>query len=438
MKSVKILPLEHPIDREITLHGCLSYTIRAMALGAMTDGKVKIANALKSDDTYVMFNALKKLGILCEEGHDFFVIEGNLQNVKEANYEINVGLSGRSGRMLIAMLCIVPGTKILTCEEGFKKRPVGDLVDGLLQMGARIEYLEKEGYLPVKIISSKLHGGKIKLRGEISSQFVSAILMIAPLVGEIEIEVVGSQVSKPFIDMTIEAMKSFGVRVINNNYREYFVAVGQSYVGKIYYVEPDAISASYFWGIAALTQSRIKILHLSPKSVQGDVKFADILGQMGCVVRKNAEEQWIEVEGTDILRGISVDMRDMPDTVQTLAVTAAFAQGRTEIAGLGNLKVKETDRIEAPKKELEKMGVRVESGDDSLIINGCRPHGAVIDTYWDHRMAMAFAIAGARIPGVVINDPGVVSKSFPGFWKKMEEIGVVIARSEERTTRQSG
>ncbi len=422
MKSIKILPLEYSITGEITLSGCLSYTVRAMALAALTAGKVKIVNALKSDDTYAIFNAFKTLGIRVEEGSDYFVIEGDLRDVKEANYEININISGRSARTLLAILCLVPGTKILTCEEGFKNRPVGDLVDGLSQLGAKIEYLEKQGFLPVKIISSKLRPGKVKINGAVSSQFVSAILMIAPLVGEIEIEVVGEQSSKPFIDMTIEAMDSFGVHVKNNNYREYFVAGGQSYTKDIYFVEPDAISASYFWSIAALTKSKIKVLNLSPDSKQGDVKFADILGKMGCVVRKDAEG--IEVEGTDTMRGVSVDMRDMPDTAATLAVTAAFAKRKTVISGLSNLKFKETDRIEAPRRELEKMGVRAESSDNSLTIFGGNAHGAVIDTYGDHRMAMAFAVAGTRIPGVVINDPEVVSKSFPDFWKKLEEIGV--------------
>lgn len=405
-----------------------------MALAVLTRGRVKIVNVLKSDDTYAMFNAFKILGIRCEEGPDFFVIEGDLGDVKEATYEINIGISGRAARTLLAMLCLVPGTKTLTCAEGFKKRPVGDLVDGLLQLGAGIEYLERQGFLPVKITSSKLHGGKIKLRGEISSQFVSAILMIAPMVGEVEIEIVGEQASKPFIDMTIEAMRSFGVRVTNNNYREYYIVGGQSYAKDEYFIEPDAISAGYFWGVAALTQSRIKILNLSPKSMQGDVRFADILGKMGCVVRKNAEEQWIEVEGTDQLAGLNIDMNDMPDSVLTLAVVAAFAQGKIVITRIGNLKVKETDRIEAPRRELEKMGVQVESSDDSLTImggnlstsSGQAVHGAEIDTYGDHRMAMAFAIAGTRIPGVVINDPNVVNKSFPEFWEKLEEIGIKL------------
>lgn len=432
MDKIEIIPLDKPLEDSIVLPGCLSYTIRAMALAAMTEGKVKIANALKSDDTYVMLSALKTLGILCEEGLDFFVIEGNLRDVKEAKYEIDINISGRSARTLLAMLCLVQGEKILTCGEGFKKRPVGDLVDGLRQMGAEIEYLGEEGFLPVKIISSKLNSGKIKVRGVVSSQFVSAILIIAPLVGGIEIEVAGEQVSKPFIDMTIEVMGAFGVDVKNNNYQDYFVSSGQSYTMNIYDVEPDAIAASYYWGIAALTKSKIKVLGLSSESLQGDAGFADILGEMGCIVRK--DEKGIEVEGTDLLRGINVDMRDMPDTVQTLAVAAAFAKGRTEITGIGNLKIKETDRIESTRKELEKMGVNVESGSDFLKIigedfstsSGQTIHGADIDTYGDHRMAMAFAVAGTRIPGVVIKNPDVVSKSYPDFWKTLEKIGVKL------------
>lgn len=434
MDRIEIIPLKKPLDASINLPGCLSYTIRAMALAAMTPSSngaslrgVKIVNPSKSDDTYAMFNAFKTLGIRLEEGVDFFVIEGNLQDVKEADYEVNSGISGRSARTLLAMLCLVPGTKILTCAEGFKKRPVGDLVDGLSQLGARIEYLENEGYLPVKIISSKLNSGKIKLKGEISSQFVSAILMIAPLVGDIEIEAEGKQASKPFVDMTIESMGSFGVRVRNDSYQKYYVGGGQAYSKDIYIVEPDAISASYFWSIAALTQSRIKILNLSSKSRQGDVRYADILGKMGCIVREDSEG--IEVGGTGVLRGVNVDMSNMPDTVQTLAVTAGFAEGKTVIEGIRNLKFKETDRIEAPRRELEKMEVKAESTTDSLTIIGGNAHGAVIDTYGDHRMAMAFAVAGTRIPGVIINDPDVVSKSFPGFWKKLEEIGVGIERS---------
>lgn len=424
MKSLKILPLKKPIVREITLPGCLSYTIRALALAAMTEGSVKILNALKSDDTAAMFNSLKTLGLDCKEGKDHFLIKGSLKDVLPANYTININISGRSARTLLALLCLVPGEKILTCKESFKNRPVGDLVSALRQLGAEIEYLEKTGSLPVKITSSNLKPGKLKIKGNISSQFISALLMIAPAVGEIIIQVEGQQASIPFIDMTTEIMKSFGVKVHNQNYKEYLVPAGQFYSQKNYYVEPDAISAGYFWAIAALTKSKIKILHLSPASAQGDVRFADILQKMGCLIRKNKEEKWIEVEGTGVLNGIKIDMNSNPDTVQTLAVVSAFAAGETFITGVSHLKVKETDRIAATKTELEKMGVKVKADTDSLVITGDNPHGAAIDTYGDHRMAMAFAVAGTKIPGIIINNPDVVSKSFPGFWEKLEEIGI--------------
>lgn len=430
MKKVYLSPLSRASHYEISLPGCLSYTIRGMALAAMTEDRVKIENALKSDDTAAMYKALKTLGIECSEGKDYFLIDGNLQDVKNGNYEIDINISGRSARTLLALLCITPGTKILTCKESFKKRPVGDMVEGLGQLGARIEYLEKAGFLPVKITSSTLNPGTLKINGSLSSQFISGILMIAPLVGEIKIQVLGEQSSRPFIDMTIEAMKSFGVNVKNDNYKNYVITSGQFYSIKNYYVEPDAISASYFWGIAAVTKSKIKISGLGPNSRQGDVRFVDILKDMGCSVTKNEKENWISVEGTDNLHGITVDMNSAPDSVQTLDVVAAFAKGSTQVTGVAHLKIKETDRIEAPKKELLKMGVKVSSTSDSITINGGEAHGAEIDTYGDHRMAMAFAVAGTRIPGIVINDPDVVSKSFPGFWEKIKELGIGV-RFEE-------
>ena len=426
MKKIELIPLNKPINLDITLPGCLSYTIRGLACAAMTQGSVKIQNALKSDDTAAMVNALKTLGIDCAQGEDYFLINGSLKDVLEDDYNIDIDISGRSARTLLAMLCIVPGIKTLTCKESFKKRPVGDMVDGLRQLGAEIEYLENEGFLPVKITSSNLTPGNLKIKGTLSSQFVSGILMIAPLIGEITIDVEGDQASKPFIDMTIDAMRAFGVNVTNKNYQEYIVPSGQVYSNKNYFVEPDAISASYFWGIAAVTKSKIKVLGLGPASKQGDIRFADILEDMGCRVTKNEKENWIMVEGTEDLHGINIDMNATPDSTQTLAVVAAFADGQTNITGIGHLKIKETDRIEAPKNELTKMGVNVASTNESLTITGGGAHGAEIETYGDHRMAMAFAVAGAAIPGMVINNPYVVSKSFPGFWEKLKELGIGV------------
>lgn len=430
MNHILLHPLQTKVNKSITIPGCIGYTIRALNIAAMTKGSVKILNPLKSDDTYSMVNALKTLGISVDEGEDYFLVHGGVNQIKNAEYNINIGLSGRAARTLLALLCVVPGNKILTCNEEFKKRPVGDLVDGLRQIGAKIDYLEKKNHLPVKISQSIIRPGEISMNGSLSSQYFSAMMMIAPLIGNMTINVEGHQSSKPYIDMTINIMKNFGVNVTNNNYAQYIIGSNQKYTNiKTYSVEPEATSSSYFFAIAAITQSRIRTPGLSPNSLQGDLQFIDILKKMGCSMVKNIDENWIEVSGSKKLTGITVDMNNTPDLVPTLAVIAAFADGTTTITNIAHARIKESDRIESPKIELEKMGVKVESTINSLTIHGGNAHGTTIDTYGDHRMAMAFAVAGARIPGIVINNPNVVSKSFPDFWNKLEEIGVKTERN---------
>lgn len=428
MNKLHIVPLEEPVIADVVLPGSLSYTIRAMALAALTKGTVRVENPLKSDDTYAMLAALQTLGIKNEEEEDAFVIYGDISDVKDNDYTINIRLSGRTARMLLGILCIVPGTKTVTCEEGFKKRPMKDLVDGLRQLGAKIDYLEKEGHLPLKITSSELKPGTVTMNGKVSSQYFSAIMLIAPLIGEITLNVEGEQASKPFIDITIEAIEKFGVVVINHHYKSYVIPAGQKYVCKEYFVEADATAASYFWGIAAITESTITVKNLSTESKQGDVQFIKVLEKMGSSI--TSENDGITVKGNQILNGITVDMNSLPDVVPTLAVIAAFAKGTTHITGLSHLKGKESDRIEAPKYELHKMGVHVKTTDDSMTIEGTTPEAAAIDTYGDHRIAMAFAIAGAKIPNMIINNPDVVSKSFPNFWGTIEELGIKIMNQE--------
>lgn len=424
MNKLQIIPLQEPVTADVTLPGSLSYTIRAMAIAALTKGTVKIVNPLKSDDTYAMLAALQTLGIRNEEEENAFVIYGDVSEVKDNDYTINIRLSGRTARMLLGILCIVPGTKTVICEEGFKKRPMKDLVDGLRQLGAEIEYLESEGHLPVKITSNKLNAGNVEMSGKMSSQYFSAIMLIAPLIGEITIKVIGEQASKPFIDITIEAIEKFGVVVINHHYKSYVIPGNQTYKCKEYFVEADATAASYFWGIAAITQSTITVKNLSTESKQGDVQFIKVLEKMGCTI--TSEERGISVQGNKLLKNISVDMNSLPDVVPTLAVVAAFATGTAQITGLSHLKGKESDRIEAPKNELLKMGVHVETTDNAMTIAGTKPEAADIETYGDHRIAMAFAVAGAKIPHMVIKNPAVVSKSFPNFWSTIDELGVKV------------
>jgi 3-phosphoshikimate 1-carboxyvinyltransferase len=280
--------------------------------------------------------------------------------------------------------------------------------------------------LPITISSHHLNEGNVMMRGELSSQYFSSLMMIAPLVGNMTITVSGEQSSKPFIDMTCAIMQAFGVTVQNDHYQRYTID-NQQYVNpQTYTVEPEATTASYFFAIAAITKSTIRIRNLDPQSTQGDIQFADMLAHMGCIVKKNNEEKWIEVTGTETLQGITVDLNGTPDLVPTMAVVAAFAKGTTTITNIAHARLKETDRILSPSNELTKMGITTKTTNDSLIIEGGNPKPATIDTYHDHRMAMAFAVAGAKINGMTINNPEVVNKSFPTFWETLKEIGVEI------------
>lgn len=382
MKTIEIIPITKPLEGEINLPGSLSYTTRALALAFLTSANVEIINASECDDTSAMINCLKqlKLGLDCE---------------------LNVGLSGRTARTILALACISPGKKIITCDKAFKKRPMGDLVTALRNLGAEIEYLGEEGFLPVRVLSSTLNPGKVNISGKISSQFLSALLMIAPKVG-CEIEVIGELSSKPFVDMTIEIMKDFGVEVQNENYKNFIVK--GDYVCEKYTVEGDATAASYFIALNGLTGSNVKINGLNKNSKQGDIFFEKIM---------NSNDD-------------SFDMKNCLDIVPTVAVMAAFSKKETHLFGLENLEFKESNRIESTASELRKIGVRVESGKDFMRIQGGNPHGALINPHGDHRIAMAFAIAGLKIPGILIQNPEVVNKSFPNFFEILKSLKVKI------------
>src|SRR6266480_4206811 len=264
---MKILPLQKPATADVEIPGSLSYTIRSLAIAAVINDSTTIKNPAECDDTDTMITILQTLGIRIEKEENNIIVYGNTKDIKNKEYNLNVHLSGRTARIILAFLCLVPGIKIITCDAGFKKRPVKDLIDALRELGAEINYLENDGYLPVKISSSKLTKNIVSIKGNMSSQYISALLLIAPLTGGLQINVTSEQASKPFIDMTIATMKSFGVIVENNNYKSYVVKKNQTYK-KIdnYILEADAIAASYFFAIAAITQSTIKVLHLSPDS----------------------------------------------------------------------------------------------------------------------------------------------------------------------------
>lgn len=385
----------------ITIPGSKSYTNRALFIAAMCGSKVKIKNPLISDDTKAMVECLKIL------------------KSKRLLYNLNAHFSGTTIRFILALSCLMPGKKNIFGGEGLNKRPIKELVEGLRQLGAKIKYQKKEGYPPLKITSSTLVPGTIRMKEDISSQYVSALLMIAPLVGEITIKVTGDQISKPYIDVTIDTMEKFGVKVVNNNYREYFIAGNQQYFAKEYLVEGDFSSAAYFFAVAALTKLTVTVKNLNPRSKQADVNFLQILEDMGNKIKKKKNQITIYGKG---VKPVNVNMKDCPDQVQTLSVLCAFAKGKSHINGVKSLRIKETERVKALQKELAKMGIKTVSTLDSLTIYGSNPHGARIETYNDHRMAMAFAVAGCKIPNLIIQNPEVVSKTFPGFWKELKKI----------------
>ena len=420
MKSLKITPLKSPVEAVVEIPGSKSYTNRALLLGALTGGTVTIQNPLVSDDTHAMINCLRELGIRCAFKDDSLVVESDIRAIKTQEYHLNANLSGTAIRFVLALASIVPGIKIIRGRGRLNERPIAHLVEALEQLGARIEYVDKHGYPPVKVLSSELNPGRVVMKGVVSSQFLSALLMVAPRIGELDIEVLGEQISKPYIDMTIEAMREFGASVQNESYKRYVVEGGQSYRATDYTVEGDVSSASYFFAIAALTHSTITLENLNPKTVQADIRFLKILEDMGNKVSYGQHS--ITIEGTGV-EAVSVDMQDFPDQAQTLAVLAAFAKGTTTIRGVQSLRIKETERVSAVETELKKMGIKTESTKDTLIVHGGEPKAARIDTYGDHRMAMSFAVAASKLEGMVINDPDVVSKTFPRFWKSLALIG---------------
>lgn len=425
MKSIKISPLVKSVNSSITIPGSKSYTNRALILASLTDSPVRILNPLISDDTTAMTNCLKTLGIKINKSAELIEVIGSIKDIKPGLYNLNADLSANTIRFILPLLTITPGTKILKGKVGLNKRPIKELVDALVSLGADIEYLEKKNYPPLKIRYRELKPKNISMNGQTSSQYLSAILMIMPLLGNFKINVISEQISKPYIDITIDIMKKFGVDVLNNNYKFYTIKGNQNLSNYEYEVEGDYSSASYFFAIAALTKSTVTIENLNPNSVQADKKILDILEKMGNKIIYG--DNSVTIIGKSI-RPINVDMTDFPDQAQTLAVLCSFAKGESRLSGLQSLHIKETDRLSATEDGLNKMKIKTQSTKDTLKIFGRNPVGSAIDTFGDQRTAMSFAIAGSKIPGMEIKDPDVVTKTFPEFWEKIEGVGIKIER----------
>ncbi len=419
--SLKPIAPRAIIDRTVTVPGSKSYTHRALIAAALCEGACAVEGMLRSEDTRITQAALERMGVRTAARGPHLLVHGRGGRFAPVADPIEVGNSGTSMRLLAALAALGQGAYVLQGSARMAQRPMGDLLDALNRLGVGARSLAGNGCPPVQIQGGRAQGGRVAIDCHLSSQFLSAILLIAPCCRrDVEIEVVRGPVSRPYVDLTCAVMDRCGIRLERQGYTFFRIPGGQVYRADRLPVEPDCSQASYFWAAAALAGGRVRVAGIGADSLQGDLRFVEVLERMGCRVVR--ESEGVAVAPGSPLRGIAVDMADMPDVVPTLAVVAAFAQGATTISGVGHLREKESDRIAAVAAELGRMGIRVETGTDWIRIHGGRPHGATIETYDDHRIAMSFAVAGLRVPGVVIRRPEVVAKSFPDFWRVFEQL----------------
>lgn len=419
--SIEITP-SGAVRGTIRPPGSKSITNRAMVCAALADGTSTLRGVLDSEDTRLMAAALGRLGIevQCDWDERTVRVTGCGGRLPAPGAELYVGNSGTTVRFLTAMVALGEGTFRLDGTPRMRQRPIQPLLDALVQLGVRAESELGTGCPPVVVHARGIAPGTARVSGAISSQYLSGLLMAAPgAQGRIELAIEGELVSEPYVEMTLAVMESFGVEVDWSVSDRFVVPAPRVYRACDYAIEPDASAASYFFAAAAVTSGCVTVEGLSRDSLQGDVEFCDCLARMGCRVDYGADR--ITVTGGH-LRGIDVDMNAISDTVQTLAAVALFAEGPTLIHNVAHIRHKETDRLAALATELRKLGATVEEGPDRLRIVPGAVHGAMIDTYDDHRMAMSLAIAGLRTPGVVIRDPGCTAKTYPGFFEDLARL----------------
>ncbi len=411
-----------PVEDVVRPPGSKSITNRALLCAALAEGSSLLEGVLESEDTQVMAEALESLGIAIRWDRQAcrLDITGCGGNVPNRDADLFVANSGTTMRFLTAMLSVAQGSYRIDGVDRMHQRPIQDLLDALRTLGADAHSQHNNDCPPVVIAPSRLRGGTALIHGDISSQFLSGLLMAAPYAErDVELRVEGQLVSQPYVQMTMGVMRAFGARVTDRELQSFHIPAPCRYRGQSYAIEPDASAASYFWGAAAITGGSITVQGLGPDSLQGDVRFCDCLERMGCQVRRRPTE--ISVVGRP-LQGIEVDMNDISDTAQTLAVVALFADGPTTITGIAHVRHKETDRIGDLARELRKLGAHVTELADGLRIEPAPLHGSSISTYNDHRMAMSLALVGLRVPGVVIENPSCTQKTYPRFFDDLAAI----------------
>ncbi len=426
---VEIQPVGGPVRGAIRPPGSKSITNRAFILAALARGTTRLTGVLDSQDTRVMAESLRRLGVNVTQDltAKTAVIEGLGGGPRAPEADLWLENSGTSIRFLTAVCTLGQGRFRLDGNGRMRERPIGPLVDALLQCGSKISYELAPGCPPLVMDASGWSTTRMTVSGNLSSQYLSALLMAAPACGhEVEVAVEGPLVSRPYIDMTLDMMRQFGAQVTEPELNRFVIASG-GYTGREYDVEPDASAASYFFGVAAVTGGTVTVEGLNRQSLQGDVGFVDALVKMGCTAEWNADS--ITLTGGP-LRGVDIDMNAISDTAQTLACVAVFADGPTRIRNVAHMRLKETDRVSAVVTELRRLGIRADEHEDGLTIHPGPVQPATVATYDDHRMAMSFALVGLKAPGVRIADPACTSKTYPEYFVDLDRLCDSARRGE--------
>ena len=420
--SLQIQPLTRPVSSTLTPPGSKSYTNRALPIAALAQGVSVISGALFSDDTRYMAQALRQLGIdvVEDQSAKTFTVTGTGGQLQPSSETLFIGNSGTSARFLTPLVALGQSKYVIDGVPAMRKRPIGPLTDALNALGGHVTASET-GCPPLQIIASGIRGGQYAIRGDLSSQYLSGLLMSAPYFAQgLDLTVIGELVSKPYLQVTGQTMQAFGVPLeISPDFSRFAVAAGR-YSPAAYPVEPDASAASYLFAAAAITGGRVTVPGLGTESLQGDLDFVRVLEQMGCAVTMDAAQT--TVVGPAALRGVTVDMSQISDTAQTLAAVAVFADSPTRVTGIGFIRGKETDRVRAVVTELQRLGIDAVEEEDGFLIHPGVTKAAAVQTYDDHRMAMSFALIGLRYEGVTILEPGCVAKTFPEYWEVLETL----------------
>ncbi len=418
----EIRPLARPPDTEVAIPGSKSLTNRALVAAGLSRGRSTLTGVLDADDTRAMLAGLEALGVGIVRSRDAttVTVEGVAGNPPVTDARIDARLSGTTARFLAPVLARVPGTSHLDGLPPFRRRPMGPSIAALRSLGLTVIEHGAADHLPITVTGGPVAGGEVEVAGEVSSQFLSGLLLAGPAFPSgLTVRVSTPLVSVPYVEMTVEVLRWFGAELTRPDAATFVVAGGGTRAADVV-IEPDASAASYLLAAAAITGGRVRVPGLTAASHQGDAGFAAVLGRMGAEVV--VDEHGTEVRGTGSLRGIEVDLGAMSDTAQTLAAVAVFAEGPTRITGIGFIRAKETDRIEAVATELSRLGIDAREERDGLLIHPGRPSPGVVATYDDHRMAMSFALLGLVVPGIAIADPGCVAKTFPSYFEVLEQL----------------